>query len=207
MTMFYSCFIMAHICNEQGMNLTLQQAYHHFGLDTFLTSVVIPFLKEVGHRWEKGQWSEYQESLASLVVRDFLIQIRRNFQYREDAPLILGACLPYEQHEVPVHIILLQVMLRGWKTILIGASPAPGSIESFVQKLKPKKVLLSATTTIPFNQNPHLLENLDQFAAHYKDTEFYLGGAGSIEYTRDMKFNALHVTNSIEDLFEVFNEK
>ena len=190
-------------CNEQGINLALQQAYHHFGLERFLKSVIIPFLKEVGHRWEKGQWSEYQESLSSLAVRDFLIPIRRNFQYREDAPFILGACLPYEQHEVPVHVLLLEVMLKGWKTILIGASPAPGSIESFVQRLKPDKVLLSATTTIPFIRDPHLLENLDDFAAHHEKIDFYLGGAGSLEYTTGMKLHAIHVTNSIEDIFNM----
>lgn len=189
-------------CDELELHFTLQQAYHHFGLALFLTSVVIPFLKDVGNRWEKGDWDEYQESVSSLIVRDFLVQIRRNYQYRDDAPLVLGACLPYERHEVPLHIILLQFMMRGWKTILIGASPAPGSIESLVRKLKPAKVLLSATTTIPFDKDPQLLSNLDQFAAENRKIDFYLGGSGAIQYTAGMTLRAIHVTDSIEEIVD-----
>ncbi|OKL38388.1 MerR family transcriptional regulator [Domibacillus mangrovi] len=187
-------------CDELELHLVLQQAYHHLGLAMFLTSVVIPFLKEVGNRWGKGEWDEYQESISSLVVRDFLVQIRRNYQCRDDASLILGACLPYERHEIPLHIILLQFMLKGWKTILIGASPAPGSIESLVRKLKPTKVLLSATTTIPFEKDPNLLKSLDEFASKNKEIDFYLGGSGSIQYTVGMTLRAIHVTDSIEDI-------
>jgi hypothetical protein len=79
----------------------------------------------------------------------------------------------------------LQTMLKGWKTIVIGASPAPGSIESIVENLKPKnkKVLLSATTTIPFIKDPQLLEKLDHFASIHENIDFYLGGPGTFAYT------------------------
>lgn len=189
-------------CNEEGINLTLQHAYHHLGLEVCIKNVIIPFLEEVGHRWEQGKWSEYQESFASLAVRDFLVQIRRNFQSREKAPFILGACLPSERHEIPMHLLLLQVMLKGYRTMMIGASPATGTIESLVTELKPNIVLLSATTTIPFIENPHLLEALDQFAASQKQTDFYLGGAGTFEFitTAGVKLQAIQVTNSIEDV-------
>lgn len=193
----------AKYCNEQGMGLQLQQAYNHFGLERFLASVVVPFLREIGQQWSKKTISEFQEGLASIVVRDFLIGIRRNFQSQEQASLVVGACLPNEQHEVPIHIILLQAMMKGWKTILIGASPAPGSIEAMVEKLKPKKVLLSATTTIPFIKDPELLGKLDHFAGENKSIEFYLGGAGSIEFMKGKILSNIHVTNEIE---EVFNE-
>ncbi|WP_255452171.1 MerR family transcriptional regulator [Sporosarcina sp. ANT_H38] len=190
-------------CDELELNLVLQQAYHSFGLADFLTSVIIPFLNEVGNRWEKKEWSEYQEAISSLVVRDFLVQLRRNYQCREDAPLVVGACLPHERHEIPLHILLLQFMMRGWRTLLVGASPAPGSVESLVKKLKPSKVLLSATTTIPFEMDPGLLMNLDQFAAENEHIDFYLGGAGGLEYAMNKKLRAIHVTNSIEATFTV----
>lgn len=186
-------------CNELELHLILQEAYHALGLSDFLTSVVVPFLNKVGNKWHQKEWDEYQESVSSLVVRDFLVQIRRNFRYREDAPLILGACLPFEQHEIPLHILLLQFMMKGWKTILIGASPAPGSIESLVKKLKPAKVILSATTTIPFETDSNLLNSLDQFAFEYPQIDFYLGGTGALDYAKSKKLRAIYVTNSIEE--------
>lgn len=186
-------------CDELELHLVLQQAYHSFGLSEFLTSIVVPFLNEVGNRWYRKEWNEYQEATSSLVVRDFLVQIRRNYHSRDDAPLIVGACLPYERHEIPLQILLLKFMMAGWKTILIGASPAPGSIESLVVKLKPAKVLLSATTMIPFENDSDLLKRLDQFAVDNKQMDFYLGGPGALEYAKNITLRSIHVTNSIEE--------
>ena len=186
-------------CDEIELNLILKQAYHHVGLERFITNIVVPFLKEVGKKWENHEWDEFQESVSSLVVRDFLVQIRRNHPYRENAPFVLGACLPNEQHEVPLHLILVQFMLEGWKTQLIGTSPAPGAIESLVHKLKPDVVLLSVTTAIPFKKDPGMLERLDQFAESQKDISFYLGGQG-ISSLPNSKPRAITVTNSIEDI-------
>ena len=189
-------------CDEQEVNLLLQQAYHHLGLERFMNTVIIPFLKEVGDRWESGQWCAYQESLVSLAVRDFLILIRRNFQYKENAPLALGACLPNEHHEIPVHLLLIQIMLKGWKTTLIGASPAPDSIESFVEKLKPQIVLLSASTTLPFEMNGQLVERLDRFAENHPETRFYLGGAGTLKYQKHLNLQAITIKSTLKEIKE-----
>lgn len=187
-------------CDEAGLNRTLRQAYHYHGMGYFLNKIVIPFLVEVGNKWECGEWEAFQESVISLVVRDFLVEIRSSFRYDDNAPLILGACLPGELHEVPVHIILLQCLMRGWKTKLIGSSPAPGSIEALVCRFQPKKVLLSATTTIPFEQNPELLKTLDKFAGRYQETSFYLGGQGAISFVGNKQLRHITVTNCIEDV-------
>src|SRR5690606_31483361 len=112
-------------CDELELMITLQQANYEVGLSALLDQVIKPFLQEVGNRWESGEWDEYQESVASLAVRDYLVQLRRNNQHHPEAPVVLAACLPYERHEIPLHIILLQFMLKGWRTFLVGASPAP----------------------------------------------------------------------------------
>lgn len=189
-------------CNEMELNSILQQAYLELGLESFLNTVVKPFMFEVGNKWGCGEWDEYQESVSSLVVRDFLVQLRRAHHPKMDAPLILGACLPYERHEIPLHIILLQFMMKGWRTILVGTSPAPGSIEKLVTKLKPEKVLLSAVTSVPFEKNPLLLKELDTFASVNKNIDFYLGGPGGIEYAKDTKLLAIQLADSINKVFE-----
>jgi len=189
-------------CDEIEINRILQEAHYALGLPKFLSTVVIPLLLEVGLRWEKREWSEYQEAVITMVIRDYLVQIRRSYQYKEGAPLIMGACLPGEYHEVPLHILLLQAMLLGWKSFLIGSSPAIGAIESLVSKFQPKVVLLSAVTTIPFETYPSLLQQLEDFAAQYPSIKFYLGGAGAIEYTKDKKLKSIAIAQSIEEVFQ-----
>ncbi|MER2261744.1 MAG: MerR family transcriptional regulator [Psychrobacillus sp.] len=188
--------------DEIELTYTLQQAYFHYGLESFLDKVVLPFLLEVGNRWEKEEWDEYQEAVSSMIVRDFLVQIRRNFHYRDDAPLVIGCCLPHETHEIPVHILLLQFMMKGWKSFLVGASPAPGAIESMVEKLKPQKVLLSASTSIPFERNPKLLTGLDQFAENHKEIKFYIGGAGAMQYFACKNLKNISLANSINEVLD-----
>lgn len=189
-------------CDEQEVMYTLQQAYHQVGLAAFLEDVVIPFLLEVGNRWERKQWDESQESVSSLIVRDFLVQIRRNYQHRPDAPLVLAACLPHELHEVPLHILLLQFLLKGWRTFLIGAYPAPGSIEALIHKMSPQVVVLSATTTLPFEKEPGLLNSLDTFASKHPGIVFYLGGKGAMKYASSKTLNCIRLT---DDIHEVMN--
>lgn len=185
-------------CKEAEMYETLQQAYFQLGLDRFLKDVIVPFLKDVGLKWEKGDWNEYQEAFSSILIRDFLIEIRRNFRINENAPLVVGACLPNEQHELPILITLLFTMLKGWRTFLVGTSPAPHSIESIVKQLQPKIVLLSATTSIPL-QDDQLLKQLDTFAGSHKETTFYIGGEGSIQHLKNKQLQHIIVTNRLED--------
>lgn len=191
------------LCHEENMNRILQHTYYLYGLETFLESIVIPFLQEVGNRWEDGRWGEWQEALSSLVVRDFLVQLRRNFQFNENAPLMLGACLPEERHEIPLHIIILKSMLKGWRTVIVGPSPAPYAIQSTVKQLNPKKVILSAVTTLPFEENVPLLKELDEFAAEHRHIDFYLGGPGVMTVINQNPLQHIKVTNNIEDIFKL----
>ncbi|WLR57316.1 MerR family transcriptional regulator [Mesobacillus subterraneus] len=192
-------------CHEAGMNYIFQQAYHEKGLENFIHSVALPFLLEIGNRWESGEWEEYQEAKASMALRDFLIELRRNFIVRKEAPTLIGACLPHEKHEIPVMLILLKAMIKGWNTVLIGASPARGSIENTVQKLLPDRVILSATTTTPFEQDLNALLKLDQFAGTCKKTKFYLGGPGAVEYMSniEIKLEFITLSRSLNDMLEL----
>lgn len=187
-------------CNETELNHLLQQANHSLGLTKFLSHVVIPFLKEVGKRWERKEWTEYQESVSTMVVRDYLVQVRRNYYCKEDAPLIMGACLPGEYHEVPLHILLLQAMMHGWRSFLVGSSPAIGAIESLVEQFQPKIVLLSAMTTTPFELHPTVLPALDTFASQHPQIRFFIGGAGSIEYLKNHSLRSIEVASTIEEI-------
>lgn len=187
-------------CHEAELERLLRQAHSELGLAHFLDGVVIPFLKQVGGLWERGEWGEYQESVSSLIVRDLLVNIRRNVRPAPGAPLIIGACFPEERHEIPVHLILLKAMMRGYRTHLVGASPAPGATESLIRQLKPDAVLLSASTTAPFLRHPDVLGELDRFAGEHADIRFYAGGAGVRLAAAAGKPVHIRVTDDVEQV-------
>jgi MerR family transcriptional regulator, light-induced transcriptional regulator len=186
--------------DEESLFFILKKANHEYGLDLFLQNTIQPFLQKIGTLWEEGKWDESQETLSSLAVRDFLTGISRNFNNGVHAPHVLGICLPYERHEIPIHLVLLQMKMKGWRTTMIGASPKFSSIETLVKQLQPQKVILSATTTIPFQKDKNLLTNLDTIAMKYSDISFYIGGRGVWEYTRIFKPQYLQISTCVEDI-------
>lgn len=189
-------------CDELELNRILQQANHSLGLSKFLSNLIIPFLNEVGEKWRKKEWSEYQESVSTMVIRDYLVQLRRNYHCKEDSPLVLGACLPGEYHEVQVHILLLQAMMRGYHSFLVGSSPASGAIEALVTQLQPKVVLLSAMTSAPFELYPEVIPQLDLFASKHPSIRFFIGGAGSVEYLKSHSLHSIQFAPTIEEIID-----
>lgn len=195
------------VYDEVGIIQLLKQAHHQYGLALFLQNTVRPFLEEVGVLWEVKTWDESQESMSSLVVKDYLAEVDRHFQIPEDAPLALGFCLPGELHEIPLQIILLQMKMRGWRTTRIGSSPKFTSIESLIHHLQPNKVVLSASTLIPFEKMEDLIQQLDHIAEKYSDIDFYMGGRGIWEYTAIIQPNLIKVGFQVEDIIgEVSSE-
>lgn len=181
----------------------LQRSQAHYSTTIIAEAMIVPFLHRVGNAYADGQLSEYQEHLASGAVRDYLIQARTQIPEEADAPLVLGACLPEERHEIPIHLMLLLARTHGWRTTFLGASPAKDAIEMATLQLQPRIVLLTATTALPFQHGSSVLEQLNQFAQTQPNTMFYLGGQGVEMYVGNITdYKALRLAKGIRDVFD-----
>ena len=121
-------------------------------------------------------WDEYQEHISSLAVRDFLIRAYTSLAANTDAPLFLAACIPGERHEIMLHLSLLEAAIKGYRTAFLGVSPAPNALEDAVVYLRPRVVVLSLTTMLPLENNPRVLDDIEQLAGRHRETLFYIGG-------------------------------
>ena len=63
--------------------------------------VLLPYLRELGERWERGEASVAQEHFASNVLRGRLLGLARGWG-RGAGPAGLLACAPGEQHDLPL---------------------------------------------------------------------------------------------------------
>ena len=180
---------------------TLQQVHLTHGIDRCLNEVVVPFLRRVGDLWCEKKWGEYQEAISSSTVRDFLASLRRTIILPANAPLIVGSCLPFERHENPMHILLLRCMLKGYRTIMLGAAPAPTAIESTVLMTQPKYVFLTGSTDAIMQDDGEAIRVIDTFAAQYPHIEFYIGGAAIEKNAAQLKLKHLHEVHSLDNIF------
>lgn len=192
-------------CDEEAFSITLHQAHQTLGLTVYLQQLIRPFLQEVGRRWMTKQWSEYQEKFVSTIIQNHLVEVKQQIPVSKNAPLVIGACLPYENHELPLHILLLQILLKGYRVFLIGRSPAAGTIEDFVDKLHPTVVLLSATTHIPLD-HPNYLYELDEFAKKRPKITFFLGGTGANQLIERKPLTTITITHTLEPIWNALKK-
>jgi MerR family transcriptional regulator, light-induced transcriptional regulator len=84
-----------------------------FTLETALRDAVLPYLHELGTRWERGDLTVAHEHFASNVLRGRLLGLARGWG-RGSGPRAVLACAPGEQHDLALIAFGLVLAARGW---------------------------------------------------------------------------------------------
>jgi MerR family transcriptional regulator, light-induced transcriptional regulator len=114
-------------------------------LDAFLGEVVLPYLRELGERWERGEASVAQEHFASSILRGRLLGLARGWGLGL-GPLALLACLPDEQHELGLVAFGLALRARGWRIGYLGSDAPLDTVGRAADALRPELVVLSTVS-------------------------------------------------------------
>jgi MerR family transcriptional regulator, light-induced transcriptional regulator len=141
-------------------------------LDTVLAEVVLPYLHELGERWERGKVSVAQEHFASAVLRGRLLGLARGWG-RGFGPRAVLACLPGEQHDLGLIAFGLALRSRGWRIAYLGGDMPIESVISAARAVDPVFVVLSAVDTERVRRSTPELKSLARVQ------HICLGGAGA----------------------------
>ena len=141
-------------------------------IDTLLRDVIVPYLHELGERWERGEASIAQEHFASTLLRGRLLGLARDWG-RGIGPVAVLACAPGEQHDLGLLAFGLALRARGWRIVYLGADTPITSVADTVQALDPTFVVVSAVDSRAFRRHAVELQQLS------RDTSLCLGGAGA----------------------------
>jgi DNA-binding transcriptional MerR regulator len=120
-------------------------------VDTLLSTVVLPYLRELGDRWERGDVSVAQEHFASSVLRGRLLGLARGWG-RGAGPRALLACPPGEQHDLGLIAFGLALRERGWRIDYLGPDTPIESIAEAAETIDPQLLVISAVTAEPLRQ-------------------------------------------------------
>lgn len=143
-------------------------------LDAVLGEVVVPYLHELGERWERGEVSVAQEHFASAVLRGRLLGLARGWG-RGFGPRALLACPPGEQHDLGLIAFGLALRARGWRIAYLGGDMPIESVISAARAVDPAFVVLSAADAERFGRSIAELKSLA------RTQSICLGGAGAGE--------------------------
>ena len=114
-------------------------------VDTLLEHVVLPYLHDLGERWQRGDASVAQEHFASNVLRGRLLGLARGWGQGR-GPLALLACLPGEQHDLGLIAFGLALRTRGWRIAYLGSDTPLDTIGATADALAPALVVLHTVT-------------------------------------------------------------
>jgi MerR family transcriptional regulator, light-induced transcriptional regulator len=116
-----------------------------FTLQTVLRDVVLPYLHELGERWEQGEASVAQEHFASNLLRGRLLGLARGWG-QGSGPAAVLACAPGELHDLPLIIFGLVLAAHGWQIVYLGPDTPIATIRDALADVEPRLVVIAAMT-------------------------------------------------------------
>ena len=158
--------------DEPAAQAVLDRLLSDLSLTTVLRDVVLPYLTELGERWERGTASVAQEHFATNVIRGRLAGLARGWG-NGHGPRAVLACPPGELHDLALMVFGIVLHRSGWRIDYLGMSTPVEELTRTVDARRPDLVVVAAT----------LPENLESLAAQLtalaRRAPLALAGAGA----------------------------
>ncbi len=114
-------------------------------VETVLREAVLPYLRQLGDRWERGDGSIGQEHFATGVLRGRLLGLARGWGRGGRAHGLL-ACAPGEHHELALIAFGLALRDRNWRITYLGPDTPLETVTEIAQAIAPNAVVIAATS-------------------------------------------------------------
>ena len=134
-----------------------------FSTEAVLRDVVLPYLHELGGRWEAGEVSVAQEHFASAVLRGRLLGLARGFDVGVGPRAIL-ACPPGDRHDLGLLCFGIGLRERGWRVTFLGADTPIGALHGAATQLQPALIVVCAEQEEPMRA---ALEEIEVLASEH----------------------------------------
>jgi len=160
--------------DDVGAHAALDRLLSSFTLGTVLRDSVVPTLRELGERWQRGEITIGQEHFASNLLRGRMLGLARGWD-RGSGQRALLACPAGEQHDLSLIAFGLALREHGWRITYLGADTPLRTIDETATTLRPNLVVVAA---VDASRLTPVAEELRNLAARFP---LALAGAGADE--------------------------
>jgi MerR family transcriptional regulator, light-induced transcriptional regulator len=131
--------------DEPMAQSVLDRLLTDFTVETVIREVLMPYLSQLGQRWQQGTIGIAQEHFASNVLRGRLAGLARGWGTGH-GPYAILACPPGEEHDLPLLAFGIILNRNGWRIGYLGVNtPIPELIK--VASVARASVVVLASTT------------------------------------------------------------
>ena len=171
--------------DDVGAHAALDRLLSSLTLESVLRDSVLPALRDLGERWQRGEITIGQEHFASNLLRGRMLGLARGWD-RGSGPRALLACPAGEQHDLSLIVFGLALRDQGWRITYLGADTPLATIDETATTLLPDLVVLAAVNSARLSGHTDALHSLA--------TRFLLAlaGAGASE-TLVAEIGAIHL--------------
>ena len=130
-----------------------------YSLDGILRDVVLPYLRDLGERWSRGDATVAQEHFASVLLRGRLLGLARGWD-QGSGPRAVLACAPGELHDLSLIVFGLALRRHGWRITYLGPDTPLRSVAETADALEPEIVVVLAIVSPALSGEREALEAL-----------------------------------------------
>ena len=125
-----------------GAQAALDRAFATITTASLFSDVLLPYLRELGARWERGEASVAQEHFASNLIRGRLMGLTRDWAEGAGPPYLL-ACVPGEEHDLALIMFGITLAAGGGRVVFLGADTPVETLQESAQALSPRAIVLA----------------------------------------------------------------
>jgi len=164
--------------DEPAAHAVLDRLLNTLTVETVLREVVLPYLKDLGDRWQSGAASVAQEHFASNLIRGRLASLGRGWGHGHGPRAVL-ACVPDELHDLALLAFGVVLHRNGWRIEYFGANTPLADLVRVAGNTHADLVVLAATTPDRFQV---LVDGLKELA---RVAPLAIAGAGATRAVAD----------------------
>jgi DNA-binding transcriptional MerR regulator len=164
--------------DDAGANAAFDALLADLSIETVLSDVVLPILREVGEGWVAGDLDISQEHFASSILRGRLLGLARGW----GAPLprtVLLACAPGELHDIGLICFGIAAWRRGFAVTFLGQDTPVASVTRAAEAIDPTVVVVLGLIPERFSAHLEALQDLARVAP------LCVAGAGATQQIAD----------------------
>ena len=170
--------------DETAANAALDRLLSGFALETVITETVLPYLREIGERWQQvGDEVVAQEHFASALLRGRLLGLARGWGGGY-GPMALLGCFPGEHHDLGLICFGLGLRANGWRVTFLGPDTPFPAIGEAARRVQPALIVLTTLTPLDRSEVEEELAAISAYApvalagAGVNESDTPMGGAG-----------------------------
>jgi methanogenic corrinoid protein MtbC1 len=142
-------------------------------LETVLFDVLLEVEREVGHRWQRGDYLVAEEHAVTATIETVISLLAGSLDQPPEGSQIVVATVEGDSHSLPARAVAANLVFNGFRTTFLGANVLSSDLQEFLMEENADALVLSSAMT------PHLLgARAGIEASHAAGVPVLVGGRG-----------------------------